>query len=58
MGMVLSPRASLKAVRISPLVGAILSSNWVLFRKVYDTYEQWTEERWSREQVRNACTRA
>lgn len=27
-------------IKISPLVGAIFSSNWVLFQAVYDKYEE------------------
>ncbi|CAB1102482.1 unnamed protein product [Ectocarpus sp. CCAP 1310/34] len=36
----------------SPLVGATFSSNWILFQKVYDTYEAWTGHRWWRQNVR------
>ncbi|CBN74318.1 Ankyrin Repeat Transient Receptor Potential Channel [Ectocarpus siliculosus] len=52
----LSPRFAMPhrgkgKVKISPLVGAAFSSNWILFRKVYDTYEEWTGHRWWRQQV-------
>lgn len=46
-------RENAVAVNISPLVGAAFSSNWMLFREVYDAYEKWTGGRWSRENVRN-----
>lgn len=53
----LSPRFAMPQrgkgkVKISPLVGAAFSSNWILFRKVYDTYEEWTGRHWFRENVR------
>lgn len=38
--------------RFPPLVGATFSSNWILFRKVYDLYEEVAEQRWDRENVR------
>lgn len=41
-----------KRVNISPLVGAAFSSNWILFREVYDSYEEWTGHHWSRKHVR------
>eukprot|EP00903_Cladosiphon_okamuranus_P014652 g13586.t1 len=44
----LSPPAS---AHISPLVGAAFSSNWILFREVYDSYEKMTNKRWSRNHV-------
>lgn len=37
---------------ISPLVGAAFSSNWKLFREVYQKYEEWTGHRWYRNNVR------
>ncbi|CAM9177459.1 unnamed protein product [Ectocarpus sp. 12 AP-2014] len=36
---------------MSPLVGAAVGGNWVLFRKVYDLYEELTGHRWRRERV-------
>lgn len=54
----LSPRGSVtheagkKRVNISPLVGAAFSSNWILFREVYDSYEKLAGKRWSRKHVR------
>lgn len=48
----LVPRRSiLGATKISPLVGAAFSSNWVLFWRVYDTYRQLTGRPWSHELV-------
>lgn len=37
---------------ISPLAGAAFSSNWVLFREVYDCYEKLAGCCWLRETVR------
>lgn len=37
---------------ISPLAGAVFSSNWVLFREVYDRYEKLAGCCWQRETVR------
>lgn len=36
----------------TPLVGAVLSSNWVLFEAIYDKYEGLTRRKWSRDEVR------
>lgn len=44
--------AGKQRVNISPLVGAAFSSNWILFREVYDSYEKLTGQRWSRKHVR------
>lgn len=47
------PRPSLvEGPNISPLVGAAFSSNWVLFRQVYDSYEKLTRGYWWRSMVR------
>lgn len=35
----------------TPLAGAALSGNWVLFQRVYDMYECLTGRRWSRDEV-------
>lgn len=40
------------ATKISPLVGAAFSSNWVLFRQVYDSFEELTGGYWLRDMVR------
>lgn len=37
--------------KISPLVGAAFSSNWVLFWKVYDTYTTLDKKPWLRTNV-------
>ncbi|CAM9397930.1 unnamed protein product [Ectocarpus fasciculatus] len=49
----LSPRPkTMKLERsISPLAGAVFSSNWVLFREVYDRYEKLAGCCWQRETV-------
>lgn len=36
---------------ISPLVGAAFSSNWKLFRAIYEAYEEWTGQFWYRNKV-------
>lgn len=42
-----------RKLRVStPLVGAVLSSNWVLFEAIYDKYECLTGRKWSRDEVR------
>ena len=47
------PRPSIRGeTKISPLVGAAFSSNWVLFRQVYDSYEELTGAYWWRSMVR------
>ncbi|CAM9548053.1 unnamed protein product, partial [Ectocarpus fasciculatus] len=35
----------------TPLAGAALSGNWVLFQRIYDMYEDLTGQRWSREEL-------
>ncbi|CAB1096081.1 unnamed protein product [Ectocarpus sp. CCAP 1310/34] len=35
----------------TPLAGAALSGNWVLFQKIYEMYERLTDQRWSREEL-------
>lgn len=35
----------------TPLAGAVLSGNWVLFKRIYDMYESLPNQRWSREEV-------
>lgn len=51
----LSPRglgAMVKeAHKVSPLAGAAFSSNWVLFRKVYNLVEDLSMAQWSRTKV-------
>lgn len=37
---------------ITPLAAAAFRSNWVLFRKIYDEYENRTDQRWPRDKVR------
>eukprot|EP00903_Cladosiphon_okamuranus_P021649 g19903.t1 len=37
--------------RSTPLVGAVLSSNWVLFEEIYDKYEFLTREKWNRDEL-------
>lgn len=50
----LSPRRSLTGgLPFSPLAGAVFSSNWRLFRKVYDSHEELTGDRWWRSGVRS-----
>lgn len=39
-------------VKIPPLVAAAFSGNWILFREIYDSYEKWTKQRWTRKNVR------
>lgn len=39
-------------VTLSPLAGAVLSGNWVMFRKIHDSYEELTGHRWWRQNVR------
>lgn len=38
---------------VSPLGAAALRSNWVLFRLLYDLYETFRQERWSRDEVKS-----
>lgn len=40
-----------KRVKSTPLVGAALSNNWVLFEMVYDKYEWLKGKKWTREEV-------
>ena len=35
----------------TPLTGAALSSNWVLFETIYDKFESLTGKKWSRDEV-------
>ncbi|CAM9902707.1 unnamed protein product, partial [Ectocarpus sp. 12 AP-2014] len=35
----------------TPLAGAALSGNWVLFQRIYDMYERLPDQRWSREEL-------
>lgn len=37
--------------KITPLAGAAFSGNWKLFHEVYDSYEDWAENGWSRSDV-------
>lgn len=38
---------------VSPLGAAALRSNWVLFRLLYDLYETFRQEHWSRDEVKS-----
>lgn len=35
----------------TPLTGAVLSSNWILFETIYDKYERLMGKKWSRDEV-------
>lgn len=40
----------------TPLAGAALSGNWMLFQRIYEMYERLTDHRWSREEVGRASS--
>eukprot|EP00752_Nemacystus_decipiens_P009021 g8052.t1 len=43
-----------KDCRITPLAASAFRSNWILFQKIYDLYESLSEDRWSRNDVRDS----